>query len=80
MGFEGGTGKTGKFGVKGALQRGHTVKMLARSPDKVGKMIILSGNFFLKVKTIFNDLFGEEEGPVQFEKVCHRRDRMFLLF
>ena len=46
MGFEGGTGKTGKFGVKGALQRGHTVKMLARSPDKVGKMIILSGNFF----------------------------------
>jgi len=51
----GGTGKTGKFGVKGALQRGHNVRILARNPDKV--------------KTVFNDLFGEEEGAAQFEKV-----------
>jgi len=51
----GGTGKTGKFGVKGALQRGHNVRILARNPDKV--------------KTIFNDLFGEDEGAAQFEKV-----------
>jgi len=51
----GGTGKTGKFGVKGALQRGHNVRLLARNPDKV--------------KKVFNDIFGEEEGPVQFEKV-----------
>ena len=35
--FEGGTGKTGKFGVKGALQRGHNVRLLARNPDKVGR-------------------------------------------
>ena len=32
---EGGTGKTGKFGVKGALQKGHNVRILARNPDKV---------------------------------------------
>jgi len=51
----GGTGKTGKWGVKGALQRGHTVRILARSPDKV--------------KKIFNELFGEEEGEEQFKKV-----------
>jgi nucleoside-diphosphate-sugar epimerase len=51
----GGTGKTGKFGVKGALQKGHNVRILARNPDKV--------------KTIFKDLFGEEEGATQFEKV-----------
>lgn len=51
----GGTGKTGKFGVKGALQKGHNVRILARNPDKV--------------KTIFNYLFGEEEGAAQFEKV-----------
>ena len=35
--YEGGTGKTGKFGVKGALQRGHNVRLLARNPDKVGR-------------------------------------------
>ena len=35
--FEGGTGKTGKFGVKGALQRGHNVRLLARNPDKVDR-------------------------------------------
>ena len=33
--YVGGTGKTGKFGVKGALQRGHNVRILARNPDKV---------------------------------------------
>ena len=76
--FEGGTGKTGKFGVKGALQRGHNVRLLARNPDKVGRSNFLyigsvCGTLllfvFFQVKKVFNDIFGEEEGPVQFEKV-----------
>lgn len=31
----GGTGKTGKWAIKGALQRGANVKVLCRTPDKV---------------------------------------------
>ena len=82
--FEGGTGKTGKFGVKGALQRGHNVRLLARNPDKVGRSffcfkfplhwvslrnLVYSLIVLFQVKKVFNDIFGEEEGPVQFEKV-----------
>uniref|UniRef100_A0A7S4VSU2 NAD(P)-binding domain-containing protein n=1 Tax=Alexandrium monilatum TaxID=311494 RepID=A0A7S4VSU2_9DINO len=35
----GGTGKTGKWAVKGALVRGYSVRMLGRSPDKVGTIL-----------------------------------------
>ena len=51
----GGTGKTGMWALKGALQRGYTVRVLARNPDKV--------------KTILVTLFGEEEATAQLEKV-----------
>ena len=51
----GGTGKTGMWALKGALQRGYSVRVLARNPDKV--------------KTILVTLFGEEEADAQLEKV-----------
>lgn len=35
----GGTGQTGKWAVKGALLRGYKVKILARSPEKVDKIL-----------------------------------------
>jgi len=35
----GGTGQTGKWALKGALQRGYKVKLLARNPDKVTKIL-----------------------------------------
>jgi len=44
----GGTGKTGQWAVKGALQRGYKVRMLARNPDKVKGLLV--------------ELFGEAEG------------------
>merc|ERR1711970_879491 len=51
----GATGKTGMWAMKGALQRGYTVRVLARNPAKV--------------KTILGTLFGEEEADAQLEKV-----------
>merc|ERR1712137_1481160 len=36
----GGTGQTGKWAVKGALLRGYKVKILARSPEKVDKILV----------------------------------------
>merc|ERR1712154_464401 len=35
----GGTGGTGKWAVKGALLKGYKVKLLARNPDKVTKVL-----------------------------------------
>merc|ERR1711982_16141 len=35
----GGTGQTGKWAMKGALLRGYKVKLLARNPDKVTKVL-----------------------------------------
>jgi len=35
----GGTGKTGKWAVKGAVVRGYTVRVLGRSPDKVAAVL-----------------------------------------
>merc|ERR1711976_386367 len=35
----GGTGQTGKWALKGALLRGYKVKLLARNPDKVTKIL-----------------------------------------
>jgi len=51
----GATGKSGMWAMKGALQRGYTVRVLARNPDKV--------------KTIMVTLFGEEEADAQLAKV-----------
>jgi len=51
----GATGKTGMWAMKGALQRGYTVRVLARNPDKI--------------KTVLGTLFGEEEASAQLEKV-----------
>jgi len=51
----GGTGNTGKWAVKGALQRGYNTRVLARNPAKV--------------TTIFKDLFGEAEAEEQLKKV-----------
>lgn len=51
----GGTGNTGKWGLKGALLRDYKVKLLARNPDKVKKILI--------------ELFGEEGAEEQLGKV-----------
>jgi len=51
----GATGKTGMWALKGALQRGYTVRVLARNPDKI--------------KTVLGTLFEEEEATAQLEKV-----------
>jgi len=51
----GATGKSGMWAMKGALQRGYTVRVLARKPEKV--------------KTILVTLFGEEEADAQLEKI-----------
>merc|ERR1712086_208130 len=51
----GATGKSGMWAMKGALQRGYTVRVLARKPEKV--------------RTIMVTLFGEEEADAQLEKV-----------
>jgi uncharacterized protein YbjT (DUF2867 family) len=51
----GGTGNTGKWALKGALVRDYKVKLLARNPDKV--------------KKILTELFGEKEGEAMLGKV-----------
>jgi len=51
----GATGKSGQWGLKGALQRGYTTRVLARNPDKVAGLL----------KT----LFGESEGEEQLKKI-----------
>jgi len=51
----GATGKTGMWAMKGALQRGYNVRVLARNPDKI--------------KTVLGTVFGEEEAATQNEKV-----------
>lgn len=51
----GGTGQTGRWAVKGGLQRGYSVRVLARNPDRVKDTLV--------------GLFGEEEGKANLEKV-----------
>ena len=36
----GATGKSGMWAMKGALQRGYTVRVLARNPDKVKTIMV----------------------------------------
>jgi len=51
----GGTGQSGRWAVKGGLQRGYNLRILGRNPDKV--------------KTIMVELFGEQEGEAYLNKV-----------
>jgi len=48
-------GKTGRWAVKGGLQRGYSLRILARNPDKV--------------KATMVELFGEQEAEANLERV-----------
>ena len=69
------------------------MRLLARNPDKVGitffcfkfplywvslRNFVYSLIVLFQVKKVFNDIFGEEEGPVQFEKVFNSQCNFFF--